>query len=276
MKYLLSKKEAKPRLIRWILLLQEFDIEIKDKKGAENVVADHLSRLVREEDPIPLVEMFLDEQLLRIEVSAPWFADIVNYLVTKQLPKNMSHSQKDKLKRTSMQYVWDDPYLWKHCADLLIRRCVPDHDFHSILSYCHTYHVGGHHGSKRTALKVLECGFYWPTLFKDAHEFVKACDSCQRTGNISSIDQMPLHSIIVVEIFDMWGIDFMGPFPSSNGFLYNLVAVDYVSKWVEAKATRTNDSKVVAEFIKTNIFARFGMPRAMISDGGSHFCNRTI
>ncbi|KAM1485743.1 hypothetical protein ACFX2I_000017 [Malus domestica] len=68
----------------------------------------------------------------------------------------------------------------------------------------------------------------------------------------------------------------MGPFPSSHGFLYILLVVDYVSKWVEAKATCTNDSKVVVDFIKTNIFVRFGMPRVLISDGGSHFCNRTI
>ncbi|KAM2922793.1 hypothetical protein COP2_039112 [Malus domestica] len=74
----------------------------------------------------------------------------------------------------------------------------------------------------------------------------------------------------------LMGIDFMGPFPSSHGFLYILLAVDYVSKWEEAKVTRTNDSKVVADFVKTNIFARFGMPRVPISDGGSHFCNRTI
>ncbi|KAM3003932.1 hypothetical protein FF2_034230 [Malus domestica] len=83
-------------------------------------------------------------------------------------------------------------------------------------------------------------------------------------------------SILNVEIFYVWGIDFMGPFPSSNGFMYILLAIDYVSKWVEAKATRTNDSKVIADFIRTNIFARFGMPRVIISDGGSHFCNRTI
>ncbi|KAM2458102.1 hypothetical protein ACFX1W_006929 [Malus domestica] len=87
---------------------------------------------------------------------------------------------------------------------------------------------------------------------------------------------MPQVSILNVEIFYVWGIDFMGPFPSSYGFTYILLAVDYVSKWVEAKATRTNDSKVVADFIRTNIFARFGMPRVIISDGGSHFCNRTI
>ncbi|CAN6723526.1 unnamed protein product [Malus baccata var. baccata] len=113
LKYLLTKKEAKPRLIRWILLLQEFDIEIRDKKGSENVVADHLSRMVHNEESLPILETFPDEQLLSI-------------------------------------------------------------------------------------------------------------------------------------------------------------------KWVEAKATRTNDSKVVADFIRSNIFARFGMPRVIISDGGSHFCNRTI
>jgi hypothetical protein len=87
---------------------------------------------------------------------------------------------------------------------------------------------------------------------------------------------MPQHYIFNVEIFDVWGIDFMGPFPPSNGFTYILLAVDYVSKWVEAKATRTNDSRVVADFLRTNIFSRFGMPRVLISDGGSHFCNRTV
>ncbi|XP_024171927.1 uncharacterized protein LOC112177922, partial [Rosa chinensis] len=231
--YLLGTK-AKPRLIRWILLLQEFDVEIKDKKGSENVVADHLSRLVHAEDSLPLVETFPDEQLFGIQVSEPWYADIVNYMVSRKIPDTMSRAHKDRLKKTIKQYFWDEPYLWKYCSDQLIRRCVPEHE---------------------------------------------TCDRCQRTGNLSSRDQMPLSNIITVEIFDhhdVWGIDFMGPFPSSFGFLYILLAVDYVSKWVEAKATRTNDSKVVADFIKSNIFSRFGMPRVLISDGGSHFCNQTI
>ncbi|CAN6554869.1 unnamed protein product [Malus baccata var. baccata] len=95
-------------------------------------------------------------------------------------------------------------------------------------------------------------------------------------GNIGTKDQMPQQPLSFVEIFYVWDIDFMGHFPPSYGFTYILLAVDYVSKWVEAKATRTNDSKVVTDFVKTNIFARFGMPRVLISDGGSHFCNRTI
>ncbi|CAN6580929.1 unnamed protein product [Malus baccata var. baccata] len=224
LKYLLTKKEAKPRLIRWMLLLQEFDIEIRDKKGVENVVADHLSRMVHE-DASPISETFPDEQLMSIQI---------------------------------------------------VRRCVNESEFQSILTFCHSYACGGHFGTQRTALKVLECGFYWPTIFRDARTFCVTCDRCQRMGNISAKDQMPQNPILSVEIFDVWGIDFMGPFPSSHGFLYILLAVDYVSKWVEAKATRTNDSKVVADFVKSNIFARFGMPRVLISDGGSHFCNRTI
>ncbi|CAN6586193.1 unnamed protein product [Malus baccata var. baccata] len=276
LKYLLTKKEAKPRLIRWMLLLQEFDIEIRDKKGSENVVADHLSRMVHNEESLPILETFPDEQLLSIKVSAPWYADIVNFLVSKRIPSEFTRHQRDKLRHDARFYVWDDPYLWKFCPDQIIRRCVHDSECHSILSFCHTYACGGHFGTQRTALKVLQCGFYWPSIFKDAKTFCLTCDKCQRMGGISARDQMPQVSILNVEIFDVWGIDFMGPFPSSYGFTYILLAVDYVSKWVEAKATRTNDSKVVADFIRTNIFARFGMPRVIISDGGSHFCNRTI
>ncbi|CAN6580885.1 unnamed protein product [Malus baccata var. baccata] len=278
LKYLLTKKETKQRLIRWMLLLQEFDIEIRDKKGSENVVADHLSRMVHEEHEhnVPIPETFPDEQLLSIEVSEPWYADLVNYIVSKQVPSTLTKHQCDKLQKDARFYVWDDPYLWKYCSDQILRRCVHDCEFLSILRFCHTYACGGHFGTQRTALKVLECGFYWPTLFKDARTYCLTCDRCQRMGNIGTKDQIPQQPLSFVEIFDVWGIDFMVPFPPSYGFTYILLAVDYVSKWVEAKATHTNDSKVVADFVKTNIFARFGMPRVFISDGGSHFCNRTI
>ncbi|CAL2239443.1 unnamed protein product [Prunus armeniaca] len=285
LKYLLAKKDAKPRLIRWILLLQEFDLEIKDKKGSENVVADHLSRLVHvsneEEDSLPLRESFPDEQLFSICAlnslnPLPWFADIVNYLCTNELPTGLSTFQRDKLRKQARYYFWDDPYLFKHCPDQVIRRCVPEGDFKSILEFCHSHACGGHFGAKKTANKVLQSGFFWPTLFKDAYVFCASCDRCQRMGNLHARNQMPLTNILIIEIFDVWGIDFMGPFPTSYGFEYILVAVDYVSKWVEAIATRTNDAKVVIGFLKGNIFTRFGTPRAIISDGGSHFVNQAF
>ena len=93
-------------------------------------------------------------------------------------------------------------------------------------------------------------------------------------GKIYCRHMMPLNPILVVDLFDVWGIDFMGPFPSSFGHLYILVGVDYVSKWVEVFPCRAADHKVVLRFLKENIFSRFGVPEAIISDGGSHFCNK--
>ncbi|KAL4325949.1 hypothetical protein GQ457_11G033230 [Hibiscus cannabinus] len=194
-KYLLSKKDAKPRLIRWILLLQEFDIEIIDRKGTEN-----------------------------------------------QGRKRFRHNAKG--------YFWDEPYLFKQCADQIIRRCIPEEEQQMILEQCHSAPYGGHFGGNRTAAKVLQSGFYWPTLHKDAQLFCQQCDRCQRTGNISKRNEMPLQNILEVELFDVWGIDFMGPFPSSFGNLYILLAVDYVSKWVEAVATTHNDAKTVQRALR--------------------------
>jgi hypothetical protein len=203
LRYLFAKKDAKPRLIRWVLLLQEFDLEIRDKKGSENVVADHLSRLLHgeEEDELPLNENFLDEQLFAVEVQLPWYADIVNYLTSKVFPPGMSSQERKRLMSLSRHYYWDEPYLFKSCPDQIIRRCVLVEDQLSILQHCHQFACGRHFGVKRTAFKVLQSGFHWPNVFKDAFLFCRSCD--KRSGNISSRNQMPLQNILVVELFDV-------------------------------------------------------------------------
>ncbi|XP_071918819.1 uncharacterized protein [Coffea arabica] len=170
LRYLLTKKEAKPRLIRWILLLQEFDLEIKHKRGVENLVTDHLNHLHTNKEDQQLREAFPEEQLLAVDSSAPWYADIVNFLETNQLPADWPKAKRDKLKR---------------------------YRFHGSFSLV-----------------------FWILIY--------------------------------------------------------LAAIDYVSKWVEVKATRTNDSRVVAEFLKFNIFVCFGMLRVVVSDRGTHFCNKII
>ena len=276
LKYLLSKQDAKPRLIRWILLLQEFDLTIKDKKGVENVVADHLSRLVVQEpnEHIPIPDSFPDEQLLSIHSVCPWYADICNYLATGLLPPLWNPEDKRRFMADVKYFYFDNPYLFKYCPDQVMRRCVPEHEQRNVLAFCHSQACGGHFSAKKTSAKVLQSGFYWPSLIKDCVSYCKACDRCQRLGSVTRRNMMPLSPVLVIEIFDCWGIDFMGPFPMSFGNLYILLAVDYVSKWVEAIPTKTNDHRVVVKFLKENIFSRFGMPRAMISDGGSHFCNR--
>ncbi|GJR01306.1 reverse transcriptase domain-containing protein [Tanacetum coccineum] len=280
LKYLLAKQDAKPRLLRWILLLQEFDVIIRDKKGAENLAADHLSRLENPHEGAlekkEINETFPLETLGIIsshnDSSTPWFADIANYHAGNFVVKGMSSQQKKKFFKDVKHYFWDDPYLFKICADQVIRRCVHGQEAIDILTACHNGPTGGHHGANYTAKKVFDSGFYWPTIYRDAHDMVKSCDSCQRQGKISQKDEMPQNAIQVCEIFDVWGIDFMGPFPSSRGNKYILVAVDYLSKWVEAKALPTNDARVVVKILKS-LFARFGTPCAIISYRGTHFCN---
>ncbi|GJX84160.1 reverse transcriptase domain-containing protein [Tanacetum coccineum] len=166
----------------------------------------------------------------------------------------------------------DDPYLFRICADQIIRRCVHGQEDFEILKACHEGPTGGHHSANLTAQKVFDVSFFCPTIYRDAHSLIKSYDTCQRQGKISQRDEMPQNAIQVCEIFDVWGIDFIGPFPSSHGNKYILVAIDYLSKWVEAKALSTNDARVVVKFLKS-LFARFGTPRAIISDRGTHFCN---
>lgn len=114
------------------------------------------------------------------------------------------------------------------------------------------------------------------TLFRDTYVLCSLCDSCQQMGSISKRNMIPLNQILVVELFNVWGIGFIWPFPLSYDYLYILVTVDYVSKWVKTIPCRTNDHKVVVTFMRNNILFRFGIPRAIISDCGSHFCNKTF
>ncbi|KAK1626343.1 hypothetical protein QYE76_000658, partial [Lolium multiflorum] len=230
-RYLMTKKDAKPRLIRWVLLLQEFDLHIIDRKGADNPVADNLSRLENiAYDPVPVNDSFPNEQLA----------------VIKYLPPTFSAQQRRKFFYDLRHYFWDDPHLYKEGVD-------------------------GHHAGDRTAQKVLQSGFYWPTLFKDARKFILSCDECQRVGNISRRNEMPMNYTLVIEPFDCWGFDFMGPFPSSEGNTHILVAVDYVTKWVEAIPTKSVDGETSIKMLVDIIFPRFGVPRYIMTDGGSHF-----
>ncbi|GJV81219.1 reverse transcriptase domain-containing protein [Tanacetum coccineum] len=258
LKYLMNKQDAKPRLLRWVLLLQEFDITIRDKKGSENLAADHLSRLenphkdvlenkdINENVPLETLGKISSE-------STPWFADYANFHAGNFIIKGMTTQQKKKFFKDVKHYFWDDPYLFRICVDQIIRRCVHGQEANDILKACHEGPTGGHHSANLTARKVFDAGFFWPTIYRDAHTMIKSCDTCQRQGKISQRDEMPQNAIQVCEIFDVY-------------------AVDYLSKWVEAKALPTNDARVVVKFLKS-LFTRFGTPKAIISDRVTHFCN---
>ena len=164
-KYLMSKKEAKPRLIRWVLLLQEFDLEIKDKKGCDNVIVDHLSRVERSnagEEKLILTENFPDEKLFKVSFQLPWYADIVNYLACGVVPSEFSYQQKRKLRTDSRYYIWDDPLLFKRGADMIIRRCVPENEQGKILNECQHHHMGDIFQEKEQLIRYSNLDFIGP------------------------------------------------------------------------------------------------------------------
>jgi hypothetical protein len=158
----------------------------------------------------------------------------------------------------------------------LLRRCVPTEEGIKIIERCHSSPYGGHYGAFRTHLKIWQSGFFWPTMYEDTKEFVQRCRACQRYGNINSRDAMPLTNNLQIELFDCWGIDYMGPFPKSRNHEFILVVVDYISKWVEAMPYRNSNSKNSKKMFEEIIFLRFGVPRMVICDGGTHFIDRSF
>ncbi|GKA99281.1 reverse transcriptase domain-containing protein, partial [Tanacetum coccineum] len=207
LKYLFSKEDAKPRLIRWVLLLQGFDIEIKDKKGAENLAADHLSRLENpdlgtfmEEE---ITDEFPDEHLMILKAEhnndEPWYDDYVNYIVGKIVPPNWTPEKRRRFFSQVKNYFWDEPYAFKLCSDNVMRRFIAGNEILKILGHCHSRPTEGHHSASITRRKVYESGFYWPSIFKDAKDYVMRCDACQRSGNISSRSKMPQNNIQLLE-----------------------------------------------------------------------------
>ena len=204
LKYLLTKQNAKARIIRWVLLLQEFNLQIKDKKGVENVVADHLSRLTiahNTHNP-PINDEFPEESLLLVE-NTLWYAHIANFLATGELQADWKAKDRKFFFVKIHSYYWEEPFLYIYYADQIIRKCVPEGEQQGILSHYHENECGGHFASHKTSMKVLQYGFYWPSLFKDAHSMCRECDKCQRLGKISCHQIMPLNPILVVELFDV-------------------------------------------------------------------------
>ena len=156
-----------------------------------------------EASQVHINDSFLDKQLLSLSHAkfTPRFADLVNYLATGVVPTDLSSQQRKRFFAEVKHYYWEDPILYKHCVDQIVRRCIPKHEMKQFLQHCHSMECYRHFGGQRTTTKVLQSRFYWPTLFKDAQSFMKGCAKYQRTGNISSKNKMPLNSIIKVELF---------------------------------------------------------------------------
>nr|GEY94669.1 reverse transcriptase domain-containing protein [Tanacetum cinerariifolium] len=301
----LIKQAAKPRLLWWVLLLQEFDIIIRDKKGTKNLAADHLSRLenphkdvlenkdINENFPLETLGPFPSSKgnkyiLVAVDYLSKWveakalptkdarvvmkflkslfarfgtpraiISDRATHFCNEQFAKVMlKYGVTHRLSTTYHPQTSRKVKVSNRGLKCILESTAGENRaswFEKLEDALWAFRIAyktpigwtpykGHHGANFTAKKVFDAGFFWPTIYRDAHDLVTQC------------------------------IDFMGPFPSSKGNKYILVAVDYLSKWVEAKALPTKDARVVMKFLKS-LFARFGTPRAVISDRATHFCN---
>eukprot|EP00253_Pinus_taeda_P002579 PITA_02579 len=251
-RYLMNKPITPGRITRWILLLQEFDINIVDKPGKDNVVADFLSRIENNRKNTPIEDNSPDEHLFVVFTNTLWYADIANYLATGKVPRHLSYKDQRKIIHHSTQYSWMEGYLFHIWVDQQIRCCVAEDDICEILKATHDGPSGGNFADKRIGHKVLHMGYYWPSIFRDARDYV------------------------VLEPFKKWAIDFFGPFSPPHQKAHILVCTNYVTKWVEARAVTREIEQVVADFRFEEIFARYGTPKEIMSDGGAQFTSHMI
>jgi len=267
----MNKLVTNARVTRWLLLLQEFDITIVDQPSKENVVAYFLSQ-IKTNNNATIDDSFPDEYLFAVSAHSPWYADIANYLVVGKLPAHLSHREKKRITQQSARYSWITRCLFHTGLDQEIRRCINEEEVYDILKAYHDGPCGGNFADKRTTHKILRMGYYWPSLFKDAKKYVRDYDSCQRMGQPNHRDEMPLNPEVILEPFERWVLDFVGPInPPSNQRVYILVCIDYMTKWVEVKALIKANEKSVLTFLFEEIFVRFGVPRELITDGGPPF-----
>eukprot|EP00253_Pinus_taeda_P027656 PITA_27656 len=153
--------------------MEEFDITIKDRPRKENPVTNFLSRMPKPIDAAVAKDQFLDEHLFAVAVQTPWYADVANYLAVGKLPNHLTPNEKKQIVQWSTQFSWIGGYLFHTGADMHIRRCIREDEIFDILKACHDGPCGGHFSNRRTRHKVLQTGYYWPTIFKDAKNFSK-------------------------------------------------------------------------------------------------------
>nr|GEV34321.1 hypothetical protein [Tanacetum cinerariifolium] len=199
-----------------VLLLQEFDITILDKKGSENLAANHLSRLENPHKDVlqnkDINKNFPLETLRSLSCdSTPWFADIANFYAGNFIKKGLTSQQKKKFFKDVKHYFWDDPYLFRIYVDQIIYRCVHGKEAFDILKACHEGSTGGHHGANLTAKKVFDVGFFWPSIYRDAHDMIKTCDTFYYLSKWVKAKALPTNDARVVvkflkSLFSRFGI----------------------------------------------------------------------
>uniref|UniRef100_A0A2N9FQ85 Uncharacterized protein n=1 Tax=Fagus sylvatica TaxID=28930 RepID=A0A2N9FQ85_FAGSY len=244
----------------------------------QNTEADALAKLASSDEATDqYIEVqhspsHLEEEISPINVSNSWMTPIVNYLEDETLPSDPVEAR--KLKVRCRRFVLIQGILYKRGFPLPYLRCLDKAEADYVMREVHEGICGNHSGARSLVHKLVRAGYYWPTMQKDVVSYVRACDKCQRFGNLIHSPPETLTPMTAPWPFAQWGLDIMGPLPVGRRQLkFLVVGIDYFTKWVEAEPLATITEKNIRGFVWKAIICRFGIPRAFISDNGRQFDN---
>eukprot|EP00253_Pinus_taeda_P026510 PITA_26510 len=274
----LSEELLGGKYSKWIVILQEFDLEFKKSKSKKALVfAKLLCDLPSSSNDATSKYEIMDESLFLISSRNLWYGDIIIYLQTQTYRSNTSRSEQRRIRYQEKDYMIIGDMLYHHGIDTVLRRCLTHEEAKKVLNDCHSGACGVHQSGYATAQKILRAGYFWPTMFKDCITTVRSCHACQIFNRKTRIPPAPLQPVVAIGPFSKWGIDFMTCNPTSaGGHGYIIVTVDYFTKWVEAMLTLNNNGETTALFFFNHVVSRFGVPRAIVTDHGSHFRNHMM
>jgi hypothetical protein len=209
---------------KWIVILQEFDLEFTNSKAKKSLVfAELICALPHVDEDIEPRDSLPDETLFLTSTFDPWYGDILLYLQTQHFQPNISHEESRRIFHHSRRYLIIGDTLYHHGIDTILQLCLIHEEAEHILNDFHLGACGGHLSGMATAQKILHAGYFWPSIFKDCIEAVKKCPPCQVFNKKAHNHPTTLHPIIAIGPFATWGIDFMQCKPTSTGGarLYN-------------------------------------------------------
>jgi hypothetical protein len=260
------------------LLTQFKKVELLQIPREENEAADLLARLASSGVEIdgfveiqgrPSIE---EETINPISFTMTWMLPIIQYLKEGTLPADRAEAHKLRIRASRFQLLGGILYKMGFSRPHL--RCLSPEEANYVIREVHEGVCGNHSGARSLAHKLTRAGYYWPSLLHDATQFVKACDKCQRFANVPRVPPEEFTPITSPWPFAQWELNIMGPFPvGTKQAKFLVVAIDYFTKWVEAKPLATISEKNVKSFVWKAVICRFGIPRVLISDNGKQFDN---
>ncbi|KAG9446503.1 hypothetical protein H6P81_012631 [Aristolochia fimbriata] len=234
----------------------------------------------------PAAEEEIEVQTEEIEESLPisvsqnqtedWRKPIINFLRHGTLPLDLR--ERVQIRRTAPRYVFINDVLYRRSYEGLLLRCLSKEEGQQVLKETHGGICGADQAGSKLQLQVKRLGYYWPTMLRDAIEMARTCKPCQLHADYIHQPPVPLHPTVASWQFEAWGMDIIGPITPKSDYdrQYILAASDYFSKWAEAAAYREVKATTVADFIRTQLIYRYGVPRYIVTDNGTPFRNRVM